>query len=232
MGIVYLIQPEELLGTNRYKIGCSSFNDTRRIQDGYHKYTEIHCVIHVRDYLAYERLLKMVFRKKYSLVCGNEFFEGDINKIKYDFMNLYLYHMNPLETDPIEEVGAEVIGDYKLPLQSEMYPFVPSLKKFELNEYSNCFEKRCIYGEKVYRIKIPADDWSFSINRKVRRWLRIHQNFTVLPFPFGEIVEEDNRVNPTVVVENRCEYCARKCSHLQTKRRHMDKCTYRERMDG
>ena len=30
-GIVYLIQPEELLQTNRYKIGCSTKNDLSRV---------------------------------------------------------------------------------------------------------------------------------------------------------------------------------------------------------
>lgn len=34
-GLIYLIQPKELIGTNRYKIGCSRKNDFKRITQGY-----------------------------------------------------------------------------------------------------------------------------------------------------------------------------------------------------
>ena len=34
-GIIYLIQPAELLGTNRYKIGCSGKNSLDRCKKGY-----------------------------------------------------------------------------------------------------------------------------------------------------------------------------------------------------
>ena len=39
---VYLIQPTELIGTNRYKVGCSVKQDLyKRIKTGYLKGTEI-----------------------------------------------------------------------------------------------------------------------------------------------------------------------------------------------
>ena len=31
-GIIYFIQPKELIDTNRYKIGCSSKNTTERLK--------------------------------------------------------------------------------------------------------------------------------------------------------------------------------------------------------
>ena len=37
MGIIYLIQPKELIGTNRYKIGCSKKDDNSRLKNGYKK---------------------------------------------------------------------------------------------------------------------------------------------------------------------------------------------------
>lgn len=37
MGIIYLIQPAELVGTNRYKIGCSKKDDLSRLTTGYKK---------------------------------------------------------------------------------------------------------------------------------------------------------------------------------------------------
>ena len=39
-GIVYLIQPEILIGTNKYKIGCSEQNNLYRI-NSYKKNTRI-----------------------------------------------------------------------------------------------------------------------------------------------------------------------------------------------
>ena len=35
MGIIYLIQPAELIGTNRYKIGCSTHSTFERVNKGY-----------------------------------------------------------------------------------------------------------------------------------------------------------------------------------------------------
>ncbi len=34
-GIIYLVQPTELIGTSRYKIGCSAKNDLERCKTGY-----------------------------------------------------------------------------------------------------------------------------------------------------------------------------------------------------
>ena len=38
-GTIYLIQPAELVGTERYKIGCSAKNDLERCKKGYKKGT-------------------------------------------------------------------------------------------------------------------------------------------------------------------------------------------------
>ena len=62
-GIIYFIQPAELVGTNRYKIGCSANNDLVRCKTGYKKRS--------RYYLNYKILLKNA---------DNEYFEADENK--------------------------------------------------------------------------------------------------------------------------------------------------------
>ena len=38
-GIIYFIQPTELIGTNRYKIGCSENTELDRVKKGYKKGT-------------------------------------------------------------------------------------------------------------------------------------------------------------------------------------------------
>ena len=38
-GIIYLIQPTELIGTRRYKMGCSENTELERVKNGYKKGT-------------------------------------------------------------------------------------------------------------------------------------------------------------------------------------------------
>lgn len=41
-GIIYFIQPAEIVGTNRYKIGCSKNPDLNRCNKGYKKKYKIY----------------------------------------------------------------------------------------------------------------------------------------------------------------------------------------------
>ena len=44
-GIIYFIQPAELVGTNRYKIGCSKNANLDRCKKGYKKETRFICIM-------------------------------------------------------------------------------------------------------------------------------------------------------------------------------------------
>ena len=70
MGIVYLIQPIELVGTDRYKIGCSTKSDLSRITTGYNKGTIPNLVEVVDDPYFVETLLKQTFAERFTLVGG------------------------------------------------------------------------------------------------------------------------------------------------------------------
>jgi len=54
-GIIYLIQPAELVGTKRYKIGCSSKNNLERCRNGYKKGTRF---MDIRDAMTHFLLKK------------------------------------------------------------------------------------------------------------------------------------------------------------------------------
>lgn len=85
MGIVYLIQPIELVGTDRYKIGCSTKSDLSRITTGYNKGTIPNLVEVVDDPYFVETLLKQAFAERFTLIGGREFFSGDIHQMEACF---------------------------------------------------------------------------------------------------------------------------------------------------
>ena len=66
-GIVYLVQPAELVGCNRYKVGRSKHLDLRRVIEGYNKGTRFLVII--------ETYIKKLFRQQYVCVSGTEYFE-------------------------------------------------------------------------------------------------------------------------------------------------------------
>ena len=73
---VYLVQPVELVGTNRYKIGMSSLSNLSRIRS-YKNGTRYLCVFEKTNALATEQKLIRAFRQRYRLIGGNEYFEVD-----------------------------------------------------------------------------------------------------------------------------------------------------------
>ena len=85
MGIVYLIQPTELVGTDRYKIGCSTKSDLSRITTGYNKGTIPNIIEVVDDPYFVETLLKQAFSQQFTLIGGREFFSGNIHQMEACF---------------------------------------------------------------------------------------------------------------------------------------------------
>jgi hypothetical protein len=76
MGLIYLIQPAELVGTNRYKIGCTAKNTLERILS-YKKGTRILHISNSNDYSKVEKILIEKFTKNFKLIAGREYFEGN-----------------------------------------------------------------------------------------------------------------------------------------------------------
>jgi hypothetical protein len=72
-GIVYLIQPVELVGTDRYKLGCSCKSSTQRLV-AYKKNSRVLCVNLVKNPLFVEKKLKESFLQEFDIVGGNEYF--------------------------------------------------------------------------------------------------------------------------------------------------------------
>jgi hypothetical protein len=62
MGIVYLLQPEELVGTNRYKVGHSK-KDTIDRAKGYKKNSKIIYYVTCKHSLQTETKIKNAFKQ-------------------------------------------------------------------------------------------------------------------------------------------------------------------------
>lgn len=85
-GIIYLIQPCELVGTNRYKIGCSKQNNLDRCKKGYKNGSRYICIMECVNALLLEKNIKEFFNNKFKLIGGNEYFEGNEDDIINEFL--------------------------------------------------------------------------------------------------------------------------------------------------
>jgi len=59
MGIVYLIQPTQLIGTDNYKIGYSSKSNIDRVKHGYKKGTRYLLVLECNNAFKIEKVLHL-----------------------------------------------------------------------------------------------------------------------------------------------------------------------------
>lgn len=75
-GIIYLVQPAELVGTQRYKPGFSNSPTLKRFR-GYKNGTRYLCIAEAVEAKKLETKILNEFRKKFKLIAGNEYFEGD-----------------------------------------------------------------------------------------------------------------------------------------------------------
>ena len=86
--MIYLVQPCELVDTKRYKIGMSSKKTLDRVNKGYRKGTRYLNIQEVKNPLSVENKLKEIFNKKYKLIAGKEYFEGDEEDMKRTFVDI------------------------------------------------------------------------------------------------------------------------------------------------
>ena len=87
MGIVYLIQPAELVGTDRYKVGCSSESTLKRLTTGYKKGYRCLQVHETSEPFRLEQCILCNYKEaSIETIAGNEYFKGDETTIRHIFM--------------------------------------------------------------------------------------------------------------------------------------------------
>jgi hypothetical protein len=114
-GIVYLIQPTELIGTNRYKIGCSSKSTLNRCTTGYRSGTRFISIAECKNPFSVEKKIKAIFNYKFTLVAGYEYFEGDENIMFKEFNKIIEEHKNissKLHNDTLNPNNKIIIFEY------------------------------------------------------------------------------------------------------------------------
>jgi hypothetical protein len=132
MGIIYLIQPKELIGTNRYKIGCSKKDDNSRLKTGYKKGSDIIQIFETNIPNKIENIIINIFKIKFNIIAGNEYFEGNRDDIINTFINIYnLFIKNNLNTDNNSNYNTNLIkvSDYMI-----KYKINKKIEKFIRNE--------------------------------------------------------------------------------------------------
>lgn len=87
-GIIYLIQPCELVGTNRYKIGCSGKNTLDRIKKGYKSGTRYIHIAECDNPFSVEKEIKKLFNIQFNLIAGKEYYEGDETSMRNLFISI------------------------------------------------------------------------------------------------------------------------------------------------
>jgi hypothetical protein len=86
-GIVYLLQPAELVGTNRYKVGCSGKADLSRVKS-YKTGSRYIYIMECDNPFHVENILKKKFQEKFHLIAGKEFFQGDELEMRRTFLDI------------------------------------------------------------------------------------------------------------------------------------------------
>lgn len=108
MGIVYLVQPAQLVGTDRYKIGCSRENDPRRVINGYNDGTRTIVIEGVDNPFDVERQLVQRFAQHFTQVGGREYFAGDGEAMRVCFKAV---------TSEVTGNGREVTGNNEVTIE-------------------------------------------------------------------------------------------------------------------
>jgi hypothetical protein len=116
IGIIYLLQPVEFIGTNIYKIGQSPHMDLGRIINSYGRGT-LYISIHTcKNPHVLENIIKDFFRNKYKLYMRKGYIEGDGKTMFKDFIKLVdeykdMYIMNPVKRfDNYEQCNDQIIN--------------------------------------------------------------------------------------------------------------------------
>lgn len=116
MGIVYLIQPAECKGINRYKIGCSGqHNELSRLKSYKSGSKVIVLFGDIPDPMAVEREIIEQFKKRFEIACGREYFNGDIHDMRECFVKCVMLYTNKPEKvmEKVEQFSFEPITNDK-----------------------------------------------------------------------------------------------------------------------
>ena len=171
-GILYLIQPCELVGTNRYKVGCSSKQVIDRCTEGYRKGSIPICIIKCNKPFDIENKIKQSFKSKFKLIAGKEFYEGDEEQMLNEFLRIWQESVDFKNSKATEEVteckqyNEEDINEEDI--NEEFY----EIKTYEEFIQYSTIEKIQITNKKNFEgyLKFPGQCWRKIYDKKRLDW--------------------------------------------------------------
>ncbi len=98
-GIIYLVQPAELIGTERFKFGCSENTELDRVKKGYKKGTRYLNIMECKNPYDLEKKIKNIFNEKFKKIAGNEYFEGNETDMLNEFIKVANDHRKNIDTN-------------------------------------------------------------------------------------------------------------------------------------
>jgi arsenate reductase-like glutaredoxin family protein len=110
-GIIYLVQPAELVGTNRYKVGYSGKPNLDRVKKGYKKGTRYLYIGECARSKELENKIKAIFNEKFTLIAGYEYFEGDEYEVLETFCREVWDHMKLCYEDESDDDSCDETDD-------------------------------------------------------------------------------------------------------------------------
>ncbi len=138
-GIIYLIQPCELIGTSVFKIGYSGKTNLERCHKGYKKGSRYLCINECINPTILENKIKKEFNNKFKLIVGREYFEGDEENIKLLFRKLVEEHEKeyPIVKQEIEDVNNKILNKQEIKVKK-------TNNKIKIN-------LKCSYCDNIYK---------------------------------------------------------------------------------
>lgn len=180
--LVYLVIPPELDGTNRVKLGRSNSNTDDRI-NSYGKDTKVLHRISVNNSIFVEKRLKDKFKDKFNSF-KKEYFEGDIDEMKKEFLIVVVQCLSDTPTDEentiitkISEEEQEIniqeqkIDELQKKLEEEIVMKKKVLKDFKNENKKKQLEDRLAKINKKFNdekliLEIKIKDEEYKLSRK------------------------------------------------------------------
>ena len=155
-GIIYLLQPAELVGTNRYKIGCSGKADLSRVRS-YKTGTRYIHVMECDKPFHIESIIKIRFQQKFKLIAGQEYFEGDELEMKRVFFNIVTHKENNNKIKKIRTPKIKIRPKIKIKIKIKIIPKIKVKSSIQMKTEKDNIE----HYEEQYN---DTDSWSGNQN--------------------------------------------------------------------
>ena len=206
-GTIYLIQPAELVGTQRYKIGCSATNDLERPRKGYKKGSRFIYIMECDNPFEVENQIKEQFNDKFKLIAGKEYFEGEEEDIKREFNNIVIqYHINidiikkEQKQEQEQEHNEKDEENIKLKNEKEQEKIKLKDEKIKLKD-----EKK----QEKEQEKIKLKDEKIKLKEEQKSFFQQSSGFKITYYPCGIAVQQrfHNGSNIRYNHKQTCDIC-------------------------